>query len=256
MLAGIPDSRCSPAAFQSVLRAGPVYLLRATHQHVLLNALEDLLPLSCCFAGPTVLAFVPLPGAAEHLVEWVNDFQAEDGALLQLSLTGEGSLWPATGNGGRRDPTNIVADTLKAVGLPALWGTPHYAAFFDLLGSQGLFLGGYSILRPQRPDGSLMDLTKIVCGLPSTIVLLTDLSSIKIEQTDLSAVEIRFERISDRFEWRLPDDTDWTLIAEGMYDPPTVKPGGREAFNAEPLTAGSADKSHRRHMERRPFDGS
>ena len=77
MLAGIPDSRRSPAAFQSVLRAGPVYLLRATHQHVLLNALEDLLPLSCCFAGPTVLAFVPLPEAAEHLVEWVNDFQAE-----------------------------------------------------------------------------------------------------------------------------------------------------------------------------------
>ncbi|CAE8736044.1 unnamed protein product [Polarella glacialis] len=215
LLSDTLDPRGSPAAFQSVLRAGPVYLLRATHQHVLIKVLGEMVLLSSCFAAPSVLAFVLPPESAEHIVEYVQNFETEDGALLQLSLTGEGTLWPAFGQQGRRGGLTYVADTLKVIGLPALWGKPHYDSFFDLLTSQNLFLGAYEVARPQRPDGSLMDLTKLVCSLASSVTHLAEMTSIRIEQLDLSTIEIKFERISDRFDWRLPDDTEWTQVADG-----------------------------------------
>ncbi len=61
-----------------------------------------------------------------------------------------------------------------------------------------------------------MDLTKLVCGLASSVTHLAEMTSIRIDQLDLSTVEIKFERISDRFDWRLPEDADWTQVAVGQ----------------------------------------
>jgi hypothetical protein len=171
-------------------------------------------PLSACFAGPTVLAFVPSPDTVDLLVDWCQEFSTEDGALLQLTLAGAGSIWPKIGPAGKRTGLNLVTNVLKVVGLPALWGQEHYDSFFAVLYSQALFSGEYSLERPQRPDGSLMDLGKLTCGLNTTIVLLADLGSVRVAQADLSTTEVRFERISDRFDWRLPEDTAWCLIAQ------------------------------------------
>ncbi|CAE8600392.1 unnamed protein product [Polarella glacialis] len=111
LLSDTLQPRGSPAAFQSVLRAGPVYLLRATHQHVLLKAFGELVLLSSCFAAPSVLAFVLPPESTEYIVEYVQNFETEDGALLQLSLAGEGNLWPSFGQQGRKGDLNYIADT-------------------------------------------------------------------------------------------------------------------------------------------------
>ena len=134
-----------------------------------------------------------------------------NGATLQLLLGSTSQvLWPLTATG-RRLPDQ-VSDTLRLVGVPLFWTSTQFGALGRLLNRHGYAVGTLTFDRPRREDGSLLDSCRLVTSSASTNNHLALLGSLVVADLRRATVEVKFETINERFDWRLPSEASWYTI--------------------------------------------
>ncbi len=195
----------------SILAGGNIFLLRASSNGALCEALSMCVTLAACLISPTTAAFVVELATETGLSNLLTNFVPTEGTILQLLLGSTSQvLWPHF-TAGRRLPDQ-VADTLRIVGEPTFWSTTQFGALSRLLNRHGYAVGTLTFDRPKREDGSLLDSCRLRTSSASTVNHLALLGSIVIVDLRRAAVEIKFETINERFDWRLPEGSDWNII--------------------------------------------
>ena len=190
------------------------YVLRFSSPPSMIEYLEDERPPTVLLVAPSVCVVV-FEGVVLNPAGFFAQVSLHQGHLVEVKEGRSGMVCysrPRAQGGGRAE---LLVDTLRVVGCPSVWGPAEFEALFRALHAGGIFTGSYTISRPRRSDGSMMDQVKLECSVATSIQRLHGMGTVAVDSPGLGTVRLEFQTVTTRFQWLTAPDAEWVLLDQG-----------------------------------------
>ena len=204
-------------AIHSKLVSGPIFIVRLSELTALASFLRVVHCSSVVLVSAVSAAVVPDENGVALLTQRADTIALEEGVLLQVRSGGTGeTLYSRSGRGGRALRQEAV-DVVRIVGMPTSWTPVEVHVFFTQLGRAGIFTGEYTLERPVRPDGSLLEQVRCTCSLMGSAARLITLGQTTVSSPGRGTALLKFQSVSQTFQWSTAPDAAFAVVARGVY---------------------------------------